>query len=240
LALIVLTFVVAALGVDRLFLSPARALASGARRFTAGDMSARTGVAHGANELGQLAESIDTMADSLEAEKRQALLANRALHQLSDALRRIPAAIAYIDTAERCLYANRAYESWFAITPERMKGMTMREMLGNEEYAAVQGHVRGALRGEPQRFDMPFPDSEGEVRQAAVSYIPDLGPAGIAGFFIFANDVTDHKRQTEVFAKLAHVDSLIALRSWSFSIRRISGRSATGRALPCCFSTSTI
>lgn len=211
LALIVLTFVIAGVGVDRLFLKPARALSSAARRFTAGDMSARTGLAHGTNELGQLAQSIDTMADSLEAEKRQAVLANRALHQLSDALRRIPAAIAYIDTAERCLYANRAYENWFAVTPERIKGMTIREMLGSEAYAMVKDYVHGALRGEPQRFEMPFPDIEGGVRQAAVSYIPDLGPAGVAGFFIFANDVTDHKRQTEVFARLAHVDSLTGL-----------------------------
>jgi diguanylate cyclase (GGDEF)-like protein/PAS domain S-box-containing protein len=211
LLLIVLTFVTAAVGVDRLFLSPARALASAARRFTAGDMSARTGLAHGTSELGQLAESIDTMADSLEAEKRQAVLANRALHQLSDALRRIPAAIAYIDTVERCLYANRAYENWFAVTPERIKGMTIREMLGDEVYATLADYVRGALRGEPQRFEMPFPDTEGTVRQAAVSYIPDLGPAGIAGFFIFANDVTDQKRQTDVFAKLAHIDSLTGL-----------------------------
>src|SRR4029079_15728842 len=106
----------AAVGVDRLFLQPARAVSAAARRFAAGDMTARTGVAHAADELGQLAQSFDAMADSLQAEKQQTILANRALHQLNDALRRIPAAIAYVDIAERCLYANRAYESWFAIT----------------------------------------------------------------------------------------------------------------------------
>lgn len=116
-----------------------------------------------------------------------------------------------MDTAERCLYANRAYESWFAIAPDRIKGMTVRHMLGREGYAQAQEHVLGALRGEPQRFEMPFPDEDGMVRQAAVSYIPDVGPTGIAGFFIFANDITDHKRQTEAFARLAHVDALTGL-----------------------------
>ena len=211
LGLIVLTFLAAAAGIDRLFLEPAKAVSNAARRFTAGDTSARSGIPHDDDEVGQLAQSFDTMADSLEQEKQQTVLANRALHQLNDALRRIPAAIAYLDPSERCLYANRAYEMWFARKRDRVTGTTLREMLGRESYTLVQERVHAALRGEPQNFEMPFPDAEGAVRQATVSYIPDVGPSGIAGFFIFANDVTDHKRQTEAFAKLAHVDSLTGL-----------------------------
>jgi diguanylate cyclase (GGDEF)-like protein/PAS domain S-box-containing protein len=211
LLMIVLTFVAAAVGVDRVFLRPARAVAEAARRFAAGDMSARTGLPHDRDELGQLAQSFDVMADSLEAEKRRTELANRALHQLHDALRRIPAAIAYVDKAQHCLYANRAYESWFGVASEQMKAMTLRDLLGRDTYSRVQEHVQSALRGEPQRFEMPFPDVGGGLRQAAVSYLPDVGPTGVAGFFIFANDITDHKRQTEAFAKLAHVDALTGL-----------------------------
>jgi diguanylate cyclase (GGDEF)-like protein len=89
--------------------------------------------------------------------------------------------------------------------------MRLVEMLGKDGYGRVNQHVRAALNGESQRFDMSFPDVAGGVRQAAVSFLPDPGPAGVAGFFIFANDVTDQKREAEAFARLAHVDSLTGL-----------------------------
>ena len=72
----VLTLVAAWFGGDAFVLKPVSALATAARRLTAGEMNARTGLAHGNDELGQIAGSFDEMAGTLQR-------TNRALKTLS-------------------------------------------------------------------------------------------------------------------------------------------------------------
>jgi diguanylate cyclase (GGDEF)-like protein len=91
--MIVLTVMVLAIawyGTDRLVMQPVTALAAAARRLGEGNLFARTGLPHGATELGQLAQRFDDMADALERRERrlndadvELRSSNRALAALS-------------------------------------------------------------------------------------------------------------------------------------------------------------
>ena len=73
-------------GGEHFILRQVRALSGAAQRLTQGDLSARTGLKNVEGELGQLAETFDTMAAALqqrvkEREEAEQILLNRALEQ---------------------------------------------------------------------------------------------------------------------------------------------------------------
>jgi signal transduction histidine kinase len=67
----VLALTVAWIGGDVFILRRVQALVQAAKRLSQGDLSTRTGLPHGAGELGQLAAAFDDMAESLEKHQTQ-------------------------------------------------------------------------------------------------------------------------------------------------------------------------
>ncbi len=83
LGLLAVLFALVWIGGDRLILHPISILAAAAERLAQGNLSARTGLEHGPDELGRLTRSFDHMAASLEARNHDVLLASRAVKVLS-------------------------------------------------------------------------------------------------------------------------------------------------------------
>ncbi|MBF0272051.1 MAG: response regulator [Magnetococcales bacterium] len=79
----VLMFTLAWFGSDWFILRQVRALIGAARCLGLGDLTARTGLPHGGEELGQLAQSFDEMAARLEEREARLAAADRALTVLS-------------------------------------------------------------------------------------------------------------------------------------------------------------
>ncbi len=74
------------------------------------------------------------------------------------------------DSSLHCGFANRAYELWFGITPEFLRGRHVPDLLG-PLYALSLPHIEAALRGEPQEFEREFPDPAGGACLDVVSSI---------------------------------------------------------------------
>jgi diguanylate cyclase (GGDEF)-like protein/PAS domain S-box-containing protein len=107
----------------------------------------------------------------------------------------VPAMLAYWDNDQRCRVANRAYETWFGVSPEALVGRTMRELLGPIIYELNLPHILAALRGEPQHFDREIPDpAGGPPRQSQADYIPRIVDGAVRGFFVLVSDVSQRKR----------------------------------------------
>jgi len=70
-------------GGSRLVLRPLLTMSAVAMRFSAGELSARTGLAHSDDEVGRLARTLDETADSIEDRERRLAYANRALRVLT-------------------------------------------------------------------------------------------------------------------------------------------------------------
>jgi signal transduction histidine kinase/HAMP domain-containing protein len=74
-------------GGEKLLLRPVNALLRATDRLSAGDLGARTGLAHSENEVGRLAASFDKMADSLESRRAEILNAQDRIQQNLDRMR---------------------------------------------------------------------------------------------------------------------------------------------------------
>jgi len=83
LAMLLATLGLVALGSNRLVVRPLRTLSQAAARFSAGDLSARTGLPHTDDEIGWLAQVLDETAAGIEDRERRLAHANRALRVMS-------------------------------------------------------------------------------------------------------------------------------------------------------------
>lgn len=109
----------------------------------------------------------------------------------------VPAMIAYWDHDLLCVFANQAYAAWVGIECARLTGMHAHDILGQRLYAVSEPHMRGALRGEVQKFERVHYDAQGRARRAAVTYVPDCVGDEIKGFFILLTDITELSQLVE-------------------------------------------
>jgi PAS domain S-box-containing protein len=115
----------------------------------------------------------------------------------------VPALVAYVDSEQRYRFNNYAYEQWFGRARSEVYGRTVREILGEEAYAAAVPHVRAALAGRLVTFEefLVYPD--GKARHVKATYAPDADDDGsIRGFAVLVTDITDEKRAEEERAEL--------------------------------------
>ncbi len=100
-----------------------------------------------------------------------------------------PVVMAYWDRDQRCRYANRAYETWLGVEPDRLIGSAMRDVLGPRFFAAVEAQVDAVLRGMPQTFERTVAGPDGMPRHTLANYTPDVVDGQVAGFFVTVTDV---------------------------------------------------
>lgn len=134
---------------------------------------------------------------------------SRLLHAVFD---RLPALIAYWDSDKHNVIANDAYVEWFGFTPEQMRGIHIRHVLGETVYAKNLPYIEGALAGEEQLFDRTLVDMYGRTRHTQASYVPDVVDGVVRGFFVLVTDVTP---RVEAQRAMNEAQSLARLGSWS-------------------------
>ena len=101
----------------------------------------------------------------------------------------IPAMVAYWNADQRCVFSNDAYKEWFGKSPNQMKGMTLKELLG-PLYDLNLPFIRAALKGEKQVFERRITLPGGGVRESIATYTPDVVNGVVQGFSVHGADVT--------------------------------------------------
>lgn len=109
----------------------------------------------------------------------------------------IPAMVGYWDKDLRNRFANDAYREWFNMDPRTMSGVHIRELLGEDLYAANAPYIQKALGGEPQLFDRTLVDAHGTKRFTRASYVPDRRDGEVQGLIVLVSDVTERVRSDQ-------------------------------------------
>jgi len=168
-----------------------RGLIGASRRIAAGDYTARSGIAPGREELGELVQTFDEMAHSLDSLTRQ----NRLI------LDAVDEGIMGLDRAGHVVFANPA--------AARALGWTAEEMLGKAAHPLFHGRrpdgspllldecaIQAAMRdGQTrQRADDVFARRDGTVFPAEVVASPLFDSGEIVGLVLAFRDVTERRR----------------------------------------------
>ncbi|HEY0707031.1 MAG TPA: PAS domain-containing protein [Polyangia bacterium] len=146
----------------------------------------------------------------------------------------VPAMLAYWNADQRCEFANRAYETWFGVTPEEIVGRTMKELLG-PIYELNLPYIQGALRGIPQEFEREIPDPKGgPARYSQANYVPDIEGDVVRGFFVLVADISQRKRieddlrlakkaAEDALAQVKTLRGLLPICAWCRKVRDAQG-----------------
>jgi PAS domain S-box-containing protein len=137
-------------------------------------------------------------------------------------LNALPAMVGYWDRKMRNRMANDAYIDYFGRTPQEMRGMHIRDLLGPDLFAKNLPYIEGALAGEKQLFDREITTPSGAVRYTQASYIPDTTEGEVRGFFVLVTDITERRRIEEEVeqsrARLAEAERVARMGSWEWDI----------------------
>lgn len=147
-----------------------------------------TGRFTGYRSVGRDITEIRKFSDALRASELQ-------LRQITDT---VPALIAYIDRDQRFRFHNKAYEEAFGLPADQIEGRHLREVLGDEIYAAILPHIEEVFTGYPVSYERGQKTARGDHRDYVVNYFPRYGEGDdegeVVGFYAMASDVTELKR----------------------------------------------
>ena len=126
----------------------------------------------------------------LETQRRQ-------LKAITDAT---PALIAYIDSDQRYCFANATYAREFGKSIDEVVGATIRDVVGEANYAQIRPQLEAALAGEKRTCEVVVnsADGEGSIFKE-VTYVPDVNAdGGVDGCNVLVVDITQQKQDANV------------------------------------------
>ena len=152
----------------------------------------------------------------------------------------IPDLISYIDTDQRYVFNNKAYEAWFDMPREEIQGRHIREILGESLYKMAQKHIETVLSGQKVSFESTgaIRSRADERRHVIVNYIPHIDEQDkVLGFFISVNDITEMRRAETVLLQASLLeqthDAVVSadmkgmIQTWNAAAERTYGYAAS-------------
>lgn len=109
----------------------------------------------------------------------------------------VPVMLAYFETTEqRCLFANQHYSALTGKSPQEMLGRTVRELIGERAWQAIQPYIARALTGEAVQYTRAQPMLDGREHMLETHLLPHFvtrdGARALIGTFVIINDISHH------------------------------------------------
>lgn len=102
----------------------------------------------------------------------------------------LPGMVGYWSRDLHCLFANASYQTWFGLSEEQMRGITMQQLMGPELFARNEPYVLAVLKGEDQQFERTLVKANGETGHTWAQYIAERVDGEVHGFFVLVSDIT--------------------------------------------------
>ncbi|MCM0082130.1 PAS domain S-box protein [Geomonas sp. Red32] len=136
----------------------------------------------------------------------------RFLRTLTD---HVPGMVGYWTDDLHCGFANIGYREWFGKSPHEMRGIHLRELLGEELYRRNEPYVVAALKGETVHFERAVVKPSGEIGHTWAHYIPDIAEGEVRGFFVLISDVSEIKKaEIQLRQNQTRLESLLAISQY--------------------------
>jgi PAS domain S-box-containing protein len=106
----------------------------------------------------------------------------------------LPVMSAYVDKDFVYRFVNKPFADWWGRPRKEILGHSMRELLGEEQFAERKPLLGAALAGERQYFAAEYEHPSGRVQALQVDYVPWADKTGeIRGVIVLATDVTEER-----------------------------------------------
>lgn len=162
-----------------------------------------------------------TIYTDITQERRRELALRDRLEQRNVALRQnqerlslianeLPAGIAYLDQDEIFRYTNTRFAEAYQLSPEKMIGLTARDVLSPKTADAVTPFFNLARMGEAVDFDLTIDLPDGRSLQVRTFLRPD---STATGFYLMSVNVSKHKQAAALMLQAQKMEALGQLSS---------------------------
>jgi len=164
------------------------------------------------DEIGDVTRAFIRLMRDVRQRGQQLARSERRLRAVTDTL---PSLLAFIDSEERYVFNNIAYERMFGMTPDEIRGKTVREVLGEERYERARPYLERALRGEVVNFEAEFHFPHHHWME--MNYRPEWSEDGrhVVGVHIHVQDITRRKLENLRLSHISRTDHLTQLQNRS-------------------------
>ncbi|HEX4330024.1 MAG TPA: ATP-binding protein [Burkholderiales bacterium] len=143
------------------------------------------------DEIGALARSFDRLVVERRGSER---LLSQARERLDTILNSLPVVVAYADPADHYQFVNALFVEWYGKPLEAVIGHSVREVLGDEIYAAIAPMHQAVLTGRRVQYRRET-YLKGRASWIEVTLLPDFDADDrVVGFYIVIIDITDQKQ----------------------------------------------
>ncbi len=136
--------------------------------------------------------------DDVTARKQGEEFLRDSEQQLSMIINSFPGLVARIDRDYRYRFVSNQYELLYGMTPDRILGRTVAEVIGEETFQRVRPSLERAFGGETVTLETWNQNIAGETMYGLLTCMPDLNPDGtIRGTIAVIVDISERKRAEE-------------------------------------------
>lgn len=108
----------------------------------------------------------------------------------------VPLLVSFVSAEERYGLVNHAYEEWFGIERDSLRGRTVADVVGEKAYAQLGPFVKRALAGDSftiEQYDVAY--SRGGTRDIAVTFVSRYDSTSrVVGYVVVIADITSRRR----------------------------------------------
>lgn len=176
----------------------------------------------------KLTETNQQLRREMDERLRTESALRRSENQLRLITNALPALVAYIDIHHRYRFNNYAYETWYDIPYQQIRGRQVSDIVSLGVYQQILPYLEQALMGEDVTFESEMIQSSGERLWARINYIPDIQEGQVKGLFSLVSDISDRKaaeRMKDDFVSVVSHELRTPLTSVHGSLKLLS----TGR-----------
>ena len=164
------------------------------------------------DEIGDVTRAFMRLMRDVRQRGQQLARSERRLRAVTDTL---PSLLAFVDNEERYVFNNVAYERAFGIPVGQIRGMTMRELLGEERYLRARPYLQQAQAGKVVSFEGEYAFPHHHWMET--SYRPEWSEDGkqVVGVHIHVQDITQRKLEALRLSHISSTDHLTQLQNRS-------------------------
>lgn len=213
-----LIFLLGWIGGNMLVLRPLRTLVHSSARLSRGEFSARTGLTHNGDELGQLTRTFDRMAQSLEQREADHLRAEQELRESEKRFRALVQnstdVIGITDAQGGILYRSPSLYTSLGYEPAEVVGKNFAEFLWPGDLARAQPRLAKLVKtpGRSETGEYRLVHRDGSCRHIECTLTNHLHDPAIGGIVFNYRDITERKEAGEKLAQYSQNLQLLSHR----------------------------
>ena len=172
-------------------------------------------------EFVSLMSQLNVQNDALRRSEIELRAGELRMRNIADHL---PSLVAFLDRNERYVFNNRAYEKEFGRPAAELRGMHIRDLLGEEAYQRLEPYLRRAFAGEEISFEVSELVKDGSMLWTQALYQPEWNAehTEVVGLHILVRDITAEKAEVERLDMLTQLDHLTGIANRKGFDRRLA------------------